>query len=108
DAFAEYTDVISRHLGDRVKNWMTINEPWVVAFVGHQIGEHAPGSKDFRMALWAAHHTLLAHGRAVPIIRANSPGAEVGIVLNMNHVYPASPSQADYQAARWLDGWQNR
>ncbi|NJN54962.1 MAG: beta-glucosidase [Anaerolineae bacterium] len=108
DAFVEYTDVLSRHLGDRVKNWITHNEPWVAAFLGYQIGEHAPGLHDRTAALQAAHHLLLSHGRAVPIIRANSPGAEVGMVLNTTHVYPASPSDADYQMGRWQDGWINR
>lgn len=108
EAFVEYADVVSRHLGDRVKNWMTHNEPWVAAFVGYQFGHHAPGLEEPTAALWAAHHLLLSHGRAVPIIRANSPGAEVGMVLNPTQVYPASSSQADYQAARHTDGWLNR
>lgn len=108
DAFTEYTDVVTRHLGDRVRHWTTHNEPWVIAFVGHQMGEHAPGWQDYVAALRAAHHLLLSHGRAVPIIRANSPAAEVGMVLNLTQTYPASPSPADYQAARWVDGWMNR
>lgn len=108
DAFAEYTEVVSRHLGDRVKNWMPHNEPWVAAFLGYQFGQHAPGLTDPAAALRAAHHLLLSHGRAVSIIRANSPQAEVGMVLNMNLTYPASPSHADYQAARFHDGFLNR
>lgn len=108
DAFAEYVDVVARHLGDRVQNWMTLNEPWVIAFLGHQIGEHAPGIQDTAAALRAAHHVLLAHGRAIPIIRRHSPQAEVGIVLNNTQTYPASASAADYHQARWFDGWMNR
>ncbi len=108
DAFAEYADVVSRYLGDRVKNWMTHNEPWVAAFLGYQVGVHAPGLQDHAAALRAAHHLLLSHGRAVPFIRANCPNAEVGMVLNTTHVYPASASAADYHTGRWLDGWINR
>jgi beta-glucosidase len=108
DAFAEYAGVVSRYLGDRVKNWMTHNEPWVAAFLGYQVGVHAPGVQNQAAALRAAHHLLLSHGRAVPIIRAHSPHAEVGMVLNTTHVYPASPSLADYQQGRWVDGWINR
>lgn len=109
EAFAEYTDVISRALGDRVKDWMTINEPWCVSFLSHQIGEHAPGWKNnWPAALRAAHHVLLAHGWAVPILRRNSPKAEVGIVLNQSPAYPASPSEADAAAARAYDGYFNR
>ena len=83
DAFVEYTDIVSRALGDRVKNWITLNEPWVSAFVGYQHGVHAPGHTDLHEALAAAHHLLLAHGQAVPVIRRNSPGSNVGITLNL-------------------------
>lgn len=108
-AFVEYADVVSRHLGDRVKNWITHNEPWCVSFLSHQIGEHAPGWKDDWMAAFrAAHHVLLSHGQAVPVIRANSAGAEVGITLNFSWVEAASSAAADQMAARWADGYSNR
>ena len=109
DAFVEYADVISRHLGDRVKNWITHNEPWCVSFLSHQIGEHAPGWKDdWGAAFRAAHHVLLSHGRAVPVIRANSAGSEVGITLNFEWAESASRSAADLTATRWYDGYFNR
>ncbi len=108
EAFAEYADVVSRHLGDRVSHWMTHNEPWCISFLSHQIGEHAPGWQNWPAALRAAHHVLLSHGWAVPILRRNSPGSEVGIVLNFSHVDAASGSAADQQAARIMDGYFNR
>lgn len=108
EAFVEYADVVSRALGDRVKNWMTMNEPWCVAFLSHQIGEHAPGLRDWPAAIAASHHVLLAHGWAVPVLRQNSPGAEVGIVLNFSWVDAASNSEADMNAARQADGYSNR
>jgi beta-glucosidase len=109
EAFVEYTDVVSRHLGDRVKNWFTHNEPWCTSFLSYQIGEHAPGIKnDWSSAIKAAHHQLLSHGWAVPVVRRNSPGAEVGIVLNMVPAYAASPSAADAAAAHGFDGYFNR
>ena len=108
EAFVEYADVVSRHLGDRVKQWITINEPWCVAFLSHQIGEHAPGWQDWPAALAASHHVLLAHGLAVPVIRANSADAAVGITLNFTPAAPASPSRADFEATRWFDGYFNR
>ena len=104
EAFVEYTDVITRHLGDRVKNWMTHNEPSVAAILGHLSGQHAPGVKDVEQTVRTAHHLLLSHGWSVPIIRRNSPAAEVGIVLNANHMVPASPSIADRDARRIGDG----
>jgi beta-glucosidase len=108
DAFAEFADVASRRLGDRVKRWITLNEPWCSAYLGYALGVHAPGRASFRDSLAAAHTLLLAHGQAVPIIRRNSPGAEVGITLNLAQVYPASDSEADRAAARRWDGFQNR
>jgi beta-glucosidase len=106
--FAEYTDVISRRLGDRVQGWITHNEPWIVAFVGHFYAGHPPGLADLTAACQAAHHLLLAHGAAVPVLRRNAPLAEVGIALNLNPVYPASDRPADQAAACRQDGFLNR
>lgn len=100
EAFVEYADIITHHLGDRVKNWITHNEPSVHAFLGHAGGEHAPGLCDYRIALRVSHHLLLSHGWAIPVIRRNSPGSQAGIVINMCHSQPASPSAYDYQATR--------
>ena len=108
DAFARYVDAVTRRLGDRVKDCMTHNEPWVVAFVGHLFGDHAPGLRDLRTALSTAHGILLSHGRAVPVIRANSSGARVGIVHNLEWVEPASPREEDVAAAMRHDGAFNR
>jgi beta-glucosidase len=109
EAFVEYADVISRHLGDRVKNWITHNEPAVAVIVGNLMGHHAPGIRDdMPTALHVGHHLLLSHGWAVPVLRHNSPGSEVGIALNMSHSVPASPSQADLQASRKEDGFWTR
>ena len=104
EAFVEYADVITRVLGDRVKNWMTHNEPAVVANLGYLTGEHAPGIKgDHLAAVKTAHNLLLSHGWSVPVIRQNSPGCEVGIVLNMSFNSPASPSLADRKKANEND-----
>ena len=116
EAFVEYADLITRKLGDRVKHWITLNEPFVSAFVGYLEGRHAPGhsdSFDFAQdkldeALAAAHHLLLAHGWAVPVIRCNCAGAQVGIVLNLSGQTPASPSAADRAVAWRQDGVINR
>ncbi|MDD2239670.1 MAG: GH1 family beta-glucosidase [Candidatus Cloacimonas sp.] len=108
EAFVEYVDIVTQALGDRVQHWFTHNEPWCVAMMGHARGEHAPGCASGPAALAAAHHVLLSHGASVPVIRANCPGAEVGIVLNLTPAYPASESEADRQAARRFDGGFNR
>ncbi len=89
-AFAEYAEIMTRRLGDRVANWITLNEPWCSAYLGYGIGIHAPGLKDRQAAIDAAHHLLLGHGLAVPKMRARLPAsAQVGITLDLNPVYGA-------------------
>ncbi|MCP3100525.1 GH1 family beta-glucosidase [Myxococcus sp. K15C18031901] len=107
-AFVEYADIVSQKLGDRVKRWITHNEPWCISVLGYANGEHAPGIKDWSQALAAAHHTLLSHGQAVPVIRSNVRDAEVGITLNLVPAEPASPSLEDLDACRSFDGGFNR
>ena len=107
DAYVEYADAVTRGLGDRVKHWMTFNEPWVSAFVGYGVGVHAPGVADWSSYVRAAHHLLLAHGKAVPVIRANSPGASVGLVNALTWADPATDSEADKAAAARLYNFQN-
>ena len=69
ERFVHYTEIVAKRLGNRVKNWITINEPWVICHLGYGVGEHAPGLKSIRHSLLAAHHVLLAHGAVVPVIR---------------------------------------
>jgi beta-glucosidase len=95
-------------LGDRVRQWVTHNEPWCVASLGYEVGVHAPGLRDPALSLRVAHHLLLSHGWAVPALRSHSPRSEVGIVLIASHVEPASPGEADRDAAREFDGYFNR
>jgi beta-glucosidase len=108
DAFAAYTDVVAARLGDRVRDWVTVNEPWVAAWLGYGRGIHAPGRASDADAISASHHLLLAHGAAAETLRRRSPGARVGIALNLTHVDPASDTDGDRQAARALDGEMNR
>jgi beta-glucosidase len=108
EAFAEYAGVTSRSLGDRVKHWITHNEPWCASFLSHELGEHAPGLRDRAAAVRASHHLLLSHGWAVPVIRQNSLDSEVGITLNYEEMVPASASQADREKALLRDGIFNR
>ena len=108
DAYVTYAETVARRLGDRVRGWITHNEPWVVAFVGNYQGRHAPGISDLATAVQVSHKVLLSHGRAVPAIRAASPRSQVGITLNLNQARPASDSPADVAAARVEDGFLNR
>src|SRR4051812_49419306 len=104
DAFVDLADTMTRRLGDRVKHWITHNEPWCTAMIGHHEGWHAPGIADFKTALQVAHHVLLSHGKAVPVIRANVPDARVGIALSLHPLRAASGSAPDRAALERHDG----
>jgi beta-glucosidase len=108
DAFVRYADVTTRALGDRVAHWITHNEPWVAAMLGYRDGVFAPGVADWGAALAAGHHLLLSHGRAVPVIRANVPGARVAIALDCRPSVPASDRPEDVAAHHHFDGFRNR
>ena len=106
--FEEYARLVFEELGDLVSSWVTINEPWVVAFLGHGFGTKAPGRRDWNDALRASHHVLLAHGVAVRALRELQPGTPVGITLDQWPSLPASSSEQDAAAARRWDGFKNR
>ncbi len=108
DAYLAFVDAMTRRLGDRVKHWITHNEPWCTAMIGNYEGLHAPGLTDFATALQVCHHVLLSHGKAVPLIRANVPDAQVGIALSLHPVRPASDSAADRAATLRHDGLRYR
>ena len=105
--FLDYTEIVSNKLGDRVKNWITHNEPWVIAHLGYNEGKHAPGHKCLYETLKVSHHLLLSHGEAVPIIKSNSNNSKVGITLNLTPAYPASSSEADKRSAELFDQFFN-
>jgi beta-glucosidase len=108
-AFAEYARIVTERLSDRVKVWMTHNEPWVAAMAGYFSGELAPGIKDVQLAFKALHHLLLSHGLAAEAIRASAKQpVKVGITLNLNPVHPASQSKKDRDAASRMDAILNR
>ncbi|MBV9710688.1 MAG: family 1 glycosylhydrolase, partial [Ktedonobacteraceae bacterium] len=109
-AFADYADIMTRRLGDRVPSWVTLNEPWCSAYLGYGSGAHAPGRQDRQAAIDAAHHLLLGHGLAVPRMRANlSAGTQVGITLLLSQIYGAderAETARDVELANaFSNGW---
>jgi beta-glucosidase len=108
EAFAEYARIVHSRLGDRVKTWTTLNEPWCSAYLGYASGLHAPGKKDPAAAFAAVHHLLLGHGLAARELRA--AGAQsISITLNPNAVSAVDPGNpADLEAVRIIDGLSNR
>ncbi|HZK04920.1 MAG TPA: GH1 family beta-glucosidase [Actinomycetaceae bacterium] len=105
EAFADYAAVVARELGDLVDLWITLNEPWCTAFLGHASGVHAPGHTDPAEALKAAHHLNLAHGLASRAIRAElGQGTPVSIALNIHVTRPEKPDDnAHLDAVRRID-----
>ena len=108
DAFAQFTAHVTQCLGDRVKHWITHNEPWCTAIHGHLDGNHAPGIRDVKTAMQVSHNVLVSHGRALAVIRANVPGAQAGITLSLHPLRAASDSCADVAATARHDGLRNR
>ncbi len=106
--FAEYAQLVHGALGDRVRHWTTLNEPWCSAFLGYGSGAHAPGRQDRTAAVQAAHHLMLGHGLAVQALREADRLAEVGVTVNLYAVSPQSDTPADADAARRIDGLANR
>ena len=114
--FAKYAAAVVDRLSDRVTHWMTLNEPQCFIGLGHETGEHAPGLKlDMPEVLLAGHHALLAHGRAVEVIRERAKKKPiVGWSPAGTIYYPATESMEDVNAARvatnsvWPGVWNNR
>jgi beta-glucosidase len=109
ERFADYALSVHDVLGDRVRAWSTLNEPWCSAFVGYVSGEHAPGRQDPAAGVAAAHHLMLGHGLAVGELRARDASLNLGITLNLSVVDPVDPDDAgDREAVRRIDGQFNR
>ena len=108
-AFADYAEVVTRRLGDRVAHWITLNEPWCSAYLGYGTGVHAPGLRDRQAAINAAHHLLLGHGLAVPRMRAHLPStAQVGITLILQQIYGADERAETVRDVELTDEFINR
>ncbi|GAB3145025.1 GH1 family beta-glucosidase [Micromonospora sonneratiae] len=111
--FAEYAELTHAALGDRVRYWTTLNEPWCSAFLGYGSGGHAPGRSDAADSVRAAHHLMLGHGLAVQAMRAARPDHDFGVTLNLYAVSPQDPAASadvagDADAVRRIDGLANR
>jgi beta-glucosidase len=105
--FADYAHQACSVLSDRVGDWTTMNEPWVVADQGYLQGAHAPGHRDFREVPRVSHNLLRAHGLGVQACRA-AGARQVGLVVNLEPKYPASERPEDLAATRRADAYMNR
>lgn len=109
DQFEYYTTHIATAFGDRVKDWITINEPWCVSWLGYMSGIHAPGVRNRKEALAAAHHTALAHAASSRVIKNLVPNSKVGITLNMTNVRVVGEANPDTaKVKRLMDAHLNK
>ncbi|SFC96609.1 GH1 family beta-glucosidase [Flavobacterium phragmitis] len=106
--FSEYVEVCVQYFGDRVKNWMVINEPSVFTGAGYFLGIHAPGKKGITNYLKAMHHVTLATAAGAKIIRNRIPSANIGTTFSCTHIEPATESAKDVEAAKRVDTLLNR
>ncbi len=101
DWFADYAALIGKSYGDRVHQYMTLNEPQIFIGRGHEAGVHAPGVVFQRFhLLQMTHNVLLAHGKAVAALRATSPDCKIGLAAAGTAYIPATESPEDVEAAR--------
>lgn len=105
--FAEYAEVVVKAIGNAAASYATLNEPFCSAYLSYEAGIHAPGHKNRKSGRQAAHHLLLAHGLALPILRKHAPKAEHGIVLNFSPCHAASEHPEDQAAALLAHKYHN-
>ncbi len=106
--FTEYAQTMYAALGDRVKLWITHNEPWCAGILGYFRGVHAPGGTDLRAGLAASHHLLLSHGAAVQAFRQSGRPGRIGITLSLFHTQPFADTEEHRRVAHLSDGYTNR
>ena len=109
EAFARYATICFDAFGDRVRDWMTFNENWVTAVLGHGQGCFAPGRISPDEPYIAGHNLLLAHGLAVKAFRENEMPGQIGIANNCDWREPLTDSEEDVAAAQrsleFFYGW---
>ncbi|TYS17699.1 beta-glucosidase [Rossellomorea vietnamensis] len=105
EAFADYAAFMFKEFSGKIKNWLTINEPWCVSFLSNFIGVHAPGYQDLQLATTISHHLMLAHGKAVSRFRESGVEGGIGYAPNTEWNEPFSDKQEDIDASNRATGW---
>ena len=97
--FTDYSEIVTKALGDHVSDWCIFNEPWVFVFLGYSRGVHAPALKDPAAAMRASHVVNMAQGQVFRAIKAVNPKFQVGSAYSVSNCEPATSSPADQAAA---------
>lgn len=102
DWFSEYAHLITKTYGDKVKNWMVLNEPMSSAGLGYLLGYHAPGVRGVKHFCAAVHHLTYCQAEGARIIRSNVPKANIGTTFSCSHIVPWKDEERDGKAmTRW-------
>lgn len=108
DWFLEYADAATRRYGDRVKDWMILNEPMAYTGLGYFVGMHAPGRRGLGNFLPAVHHTCLVQGDGGRLVRSNVPDANIGTTFSASYLEARSDRRKDLEAMDRVDKMWNR
>ena len=108
DCFSEYALLCARSFGDRVRNWMVLNEPFAFTTLGYLLGIHAPGKYGFKNFIPAVHHAALCQGIGGKIIRDTVKNARVGTTFSISVVDPFRQDDEDLLAVKRYDALLNR
>ncbi|MEO6638440.1 MAG: family 1 glycosylhydrolase, partial [Ginsengibacter sp.] len=106
--FEEFVNICVRNFGDRVKNWIVLNEPMVFTGAGYFLGVHAPGKKGLNNFLAATHHATLCQAHGGRLIKSLQPGSNVGTTFSCSHIEPFRNTEKDIVAAKKVDALLNR
>jgi beta-glucosidase len=106
--FGDYVELCARYYGDRVKNWMILNEPMVFTGAGYFLGVHAPGRKGLNNFLAAAHHAAMCQAEGGKIVKSLVKNSHVGTTFSCSSVHPLGHSTADVMASKRVDALLNR
>jgi beta-glucosidase len=106
--FSEYSNLLTKTYGDKVKNWMVLNEPMAYTGLGYLLGYHAPGVRGIKHFVAAAHHTAMCQAEGGRIIRSNVKGANVGTTFSCSYIMPWKSMERDHIAVKRWDAFINR
>jgi beta-glucosidase len=106
--FTNYVQICADAFGDRVKNWMVMNEPAVFTGAGYFLGIHAPGRMGLRNFLPAVHHVVLSLVAGAKVMRKTLPDVHLGTTFSCSHIEPHSDRPKDVAAAGRAEALINR